>query len=247
MSELKIDNPAQRLLDLLEQGNKYKKAENCREVWRHLLLAEGMEEHHLLIRLAHAMALPGRIIQVREDNFSTLRGKSNHWKSCIDRAFVSQILNSDWNTFWQHIDDRTLTELGMLSDLFETRGAHAVIAAEEINDLLARITQLRNEIRESGLSATLKTLLLKQLSQIQEALESYSISGVEPVMEAVQSTLGLAVLHPEYRNEISKGTGSQFGEKISSLLTDTASVVTIAGAMPAISGAVHVALSYLSK
>ncbi|WP_282808201.1 hypothetical protein [Hafnia alvei] len=247
MSELKIDNPAQRLLDLLEQGTKHRRAENCREVWQHLLQTGGMEEHHLLTRLAHTMALPGRIIQVREDNFSTLRGKSNHWKSCIDKAFVSQTLNGEWNTFWQHIDDRTLTELAMLSDLFETRGAHAVIAAEEINDLLTRITQLRHEIRESGLSSTLKTLLLKQLSQIQEALESYSISGVEPVMDAIQSTLGLAVMHPEYRKEISKGAGSQFGEKISSLLTDTASVVTIAGAMPAISGAVHVALAYLIK
>jgi len=247
MSELKIDNPAQRLLDLLEQGTGYPRHENCRKVWKKILQVEGKEEHHLLNRLAHAMALTGRIIQVREDNFSTLRGKSNHWKSCVDGAFVAQILNSDWGTFWQHIDDRTLTELGMLSDLFETRGSHAVIAAEEINDLLARITQLRNEIRESGLSNALKTLLLKQLSQIQEALESYSISGVEPVMDAVQSTLGLAVLHPDYRKEISKGTGSQFGEKISALLTDTASVVTIAEAMPAISGAVHVALTYLSK
>ncbi|HFF1824728.1 TPA: hypothetical protein ACGEZE_004616 [Raoultella ornithinolytica] len=247
MSEMKIDNPAQRLLDLLEQGKQYQKADNCRKVWQQILQVEGMEEHHLLTRLAYAMALPGRIIQVREDNFSSLRGKSNHWKSRIDTAFVSQILNSDWNTFWNSIDDRTLTELGMLSDLFETRGAHAVIAADGIDSLLERIKQLRSEIRESDLSATMKTLLLKQIAQIQEALELYSISGVEPVMDAVQSALGLAVLHPEYRNEISKGTGSQFGEKISTLLTDTASVVTIAGAMPMISGAVQTALTYLIK
>ncbi|WP_312629548.1 hypothetical protein [Scandinavium sp.] len=247
MSELKIDNPAQRLLDLLEQGNKYQRTENCRKVWQNILQTEGMGEGLLLTRLGHAMALPGRIIQVREDNFSTLRGKSGHWKSCVDSAFISQSLNETWHTFRDKIDDRTLTELGMLSDLFETRGAHAGIAADEIDALLERITHLRNEIRESELSAAMKTLLLKQLAQIQEALESYSISGVEPVMDAVQSTLGLAVLHPEYRNEISKGTGSPFGEKISALLTDTASVVTIAGAMPMIAGAVHTALTYLSK
>lgn len=191
MSELKIDNPAQRLLDLLEQGNKYQRTDNCRAVWQQILQVEGRAEQHLLTRLAHAMALPGRIIQVREDNFSTLRGKSVHWKTCVDKAFVSQSLNSTWSSFQDNIDDRTLTELGMLSDLFETRGAHAGIAAEEIEVLLERITQLRSEIRESELSATMKTLLLKQLSQIQEALESYSISGVEPVMDAVQSTLGL--------------------------------------------------------
>ncbi|WP_353614520.1 hypothetical protein [Mangrovibacter phragmitis] len=206
-----------------------------------------MDEHYLINRLACAMALSRRIIQVREDNFSTLRGKSNYWKSHVDKAFFSQNLNDGWYTFRDNIDERTITELSMLSDLFETRGAHAGIAADEIDALLERITQLRREIRESGLSDTMKTLLLKQIAQIQEALESYSISGVEPVMDAVQSTLGLAVLYPEYRNEISKGTGSQFGEKISALLTDAASVVTIAGAMPMISGAVHTALTYLSK
>lgn len=150
MSELKIDNPAQRLLDLLEQGNEYQRTDNCRSVWQQILQVEGMEEQYLLNRLACAMALPGRIIQVREDNFSTLRGKSNYWKSHVDKAFVSQSLNDGWHTFRDNIDDRTLTELSMLSDLFETRGAHAGIAADEIDALLERITQLRGEIRVSG-------------------------------------------------------------------------------------------------
>ncbi len=34
MSELKIDNPAQRLLDLLEQEKNYKREDNCRVVWQ---------------------------------------------------------------------------------------------------------------------------------------------------------------------------------------------------------------------
>ncbi|ELN2579005.1 hypothetical protein RY966_004815 [Enterobacter kobei] len=246
MTELKIDNPAQRLLDILEAGKSYPKTDGCRAVWQQILLVEGMEEQHLLTRLARVMELPGRIVQVREDNFAILRGKSTYWKTRVDRAFVSQGLNSTWSTFQDHIDDRTLTELGMLSDLFETRGAHAGIEAEEIDALLERIRQLRSEIRESGLSATMKTLLLKQIAQIQEALESYSISGVEPVMDAVQSTLGLAVLHPEYRNEIKKGTDSQFGDKISDLLSDVANVVTVAGAMPALTVAVNAALTFLS-
>ncbi|WP_337014344.1 hypothetical protein [Pantoea sp. AS142] len=245
MNELKIDNPAQRLLEILEEGKSYSPNENCRKVWVLLLQAQKNNEQHLLSRLARVMELPGRIVQVREDHFLTLRGKSMHWKGCVDTAFVSQSLNSSWQSFWTHIDDRTLSELSMLSDLFETRGAHAVIKAEEINVLLERITQLRNEIREADLPAPMKTLLLKQLSQIQEALETYGISGVEPVMDAVQSTLGLAVLNQEYRSEISKGTGSKFGEKISDLLSDVANVVTVAGALPALTVALNTALTYI--
>ena len=122
MSELKIDNPAQRLLDILEAGKTHSQAANCRVVWVSLLQAHQNNEQHLLSRLARVMELPGRIVQVREDHFSALRGKSMHWKSCIDNAFVSQSLNNTWQTFMQHIDARTLSELSMLSDLFETRG-----------------------------------------------------------------------------------------------------------------------------
>ncbi|HHI1427429.1 hypothetical protein [Escherichia coli] len=135
----------------------------------------------------------------------------------------------------------------MLSDLFETRGAHAAIEANETEALLVKIIELRGDIRSSELSSAMKTMLLRQLSQLQEALESYSISGIEPVMDAVQSTLGLAVIDPEYKEEIKSGSGSQFGDRISSLLGDIANVVTVAGALPSLPAAIQTAFSLLSK
>jgi len=247
LSEVKIDNPAQRLLEILEKGQGYSTTRNCREVWIAILQIRENEEHHLLSRLASVMALPGRIIQVREDNFATIRGRSNHWKTRVEQAFFRQNLDSVWETFWSNIDKQTLSEIGLLSDVFETRGAHAGMNEGEVENLLARIAELRSEIRNSELSSSVKTLLLRQLAKIRDALESYSISGVEPVMDAVQSTLGLAVLHPDYRQEISKNAASQFGEKISDLLSDVANVVTIAGALPALTVAVNTALNLLSK
>ncbi len=90
-------------------------------------------------------------------------------------------------------------------------------------------------------------MLLKQLTQIQEALDSYFISGIEPVIVAAQSTLGLAVIAPEYKEEIKSGSGSKFGDRISTLLRDVANVVTVAGALPALPAAIQSALSLLSK
>ncbi|EHL5833717.1 hypothetical protein KEB97_004259 [Salmonella enterica] len=247
MSELKIDNPAMRLFDILEKGKSHQATASCREVWKTLLQAQELPDHQFLSRLARVMELPERIVQVREDHFPALRNKSNYWRGKIETAFTSQSLNGRWDTFKNHIDERTLSELSLLSDIFETRGTHAGVAAEEIVSLLTRITELRTEIRNAELSFTMKTMLLRQLFQIQEALESYSISGVEPVMDAVQSTLGLAVLHPDYRSEISRGTNSKFGEKISDLLSDVANVVTVAGALPALTVAVNTALTYIGQ
>lgn len=56
MSELKIDNPAQRLLDILEAGKTLPDAQNCRKAWIELLHAEENNEQHLLSRLAKVIA-----------------------------------------------------------------------------------------------------------------------------------------------------------------------------------------------
>lgn len=122
MSELKIDNPALRLLDVLEQGQRHPASTSCREVWKALLLAQNLSEYQLLSRLARVMELPERIEQVREDHFSSLRNKSDYWRAQIEAAFTSQSLNGRWDTFKNHIDERTLSELSLLSDIFETRG-----------------------------------------------------------------------------------------------------------------------------
>ncbi|HIH1547024.1 TPA: hypothetical protein ACYJH5_003925 [Salmonella enterica] len=50
MSELKIDNPVLRLLDILEKGQGYNRTDNCRKVWMEILQAEN--ERTLLVRLA---------------------------------------------------------------------------------------------------------------------------------------------------------------------------------------------------
>lgn len=244
MSELKIDNPAQRLLDILESGREHAVHLNCRSVWKKILDVRQDNEQLLLSRLAKALELSGRIIQVRENHFSSLRGNSNHWKTRVEKAFMAQSLNSTWESFIQHIDTHTISELAMLSDLFESRGAHATMKGEEIETLIERIAELRAEIRTSDLSADMKSLLLRQLSQIQDALESYDISGIEPVLDAVQSTIGLTALNLGYRSELKDG---QFSTKISQLLTDASNAVTAAGALPAISAAASSVITYLSS
>ena len=245
MSELKIDNPAQRLLEILKAGKSNDSNQLCHDVWKKILEVPESNEHLLITRLGKVMELPARISQIMHDHFP--RRQSVHWRGQLEAAFLAQRMNEQWHYFIQHIDGQTLSELDLLSMLFETRGSHADINADEIQSLLDKVTELRNDIRSADLSVTMKTMLLRQLSQLQEALETYSISGIEPVMDAVQSTLGLAVLDPEYRKEISSEAGSTFGERISALLGEVANVVTVAGALPALPAALHSVLTFMSK
>ncbi|WP_368766877.1 hypothetical protein [Enterobacter hormaechei] len=63
-------------------------------------------------------------------------------------------------------------------------------------------------------------------------------------MDTVQATLRLAVIKPDYRNEIGKGTGCTF-EKNYALLSYVANVVTVAGALSALTAPVSTALKLL--
>jgi len=247
MSELKIDNPAQRLLDLLKKGADQSAVAYSRDVWRKVLEIPGTDDQLLLGRLASVMALPGRISQVLEDHFPNPRFNATHWKVQTEKAFFVMQLDGLWTHFYSHIDDHTLSELAMLSFVIEERGEQTVIAPEDITGLLQRAAALREEISQSALPPAMKLMLMKQMTQLLEALEYYSITGAEPVMDAVQSALGLAVLNEHFRREIGKDTGSAFGDKISDLLSDVANVVTVAGALPAITVAVNSALTFLGR
>lgn len=247
MTDLKIDNPAQRLLDILTTGKATASHLSCRQVWQKLLKVPEKNEQLLITRLGRVMGLPSRISQVLQDHFPEPRWQSVHWRERVEAAFFAQEMNGKWEKFISHINDQAISELGLLSMIFETRGSHSSIDMNEINSLLEQIIELRSDIRSAELPATMRTMLLRQLAQLQEALETYSISGIEPVMDAVQSTLGLAVIDSEYREEIRPGSGSKFGDRISSLLGDVANVVTVAGALPALPAAIHSALNYLSK
>lgn len=194
------------------------------------------------------MELPARITQVLEDYFPDQHlTLSNHWKDQVENAFYNQEITGSWHTFISKISAQTISELNLLSMVFETRGAHSNIEATEVESLLAKVTELRLEIRNSEISIDIKTMLLRQIAQLQEALETYSILGVEPIMDAIQSTLGLAVINKEYREEICAGQQSKFGEKISTILNEVANVITVTGALTALPPVILTTLNYLTK
>jgi hypothetical protein len=51
MNELKIDNPAQRLLDILSAGQKIATHNSCRKAWQAILKIEDGNEGLLITRM----------------------------------------------------------------------------------------------------------------------------------------------------------------------------------------------------
>ncbi|MBN3115893.1 hypothetical protein H4F46_13430 [Pectobacterium brasiliense] len=244
---MKIDNPVKRLINVLNLGKEiYEKNQSesphkvitCRRAWRMILNLDAEPDYVLFYRIGEVMALPYKMKNILMDNFDSDYWKSNHWEFQINEAFKNNDLNSSWNGFITKIDDRTITELKMMCLLIETKGHINDIDSEKLSEFKVNIENIKNEVINSNISKSLKDVFVKYLKKIIDAIDGYQISGVEPIMEAVESTLGHAFVDENYKNAIKE---NEFGSKIVNILSSIANAVTIAEGLPAI-GATFLAL-----
>ena len=230
---MKIDNPAQRLLNIILDGKGLQKPNEIRtrNAWVKILGIEGDEEYILLQRIGEVMALPNRIIKIMSENFESDHWRTNHWVGKFTKAFKSLNLNGTWYDFINIIDEQSMTELKMISLLIETKGHVNDLSVEQLEGFIIKVDELKKEIIDSEIPSNLKEHFVKYLNKIISALDSYKITGIEPIMEAVESTLGHAFVDEEYKDAIRT---SGFGKKLIDLLSTVANAVTVAEGLPAI-------------
>ncbi|MGR2871218.1 hypothetical protein [Vibrio vulnificus] len=72
-----------------------------------------------------------------------------------------------------------------------------------------------------------KKYIQHYMQKILTAIDDYLISGAQPILDALEATLGHAVLDPEFKEDLKE---TETGSKIREVLGDLANVVTIATA-----------------
>jgi len=224
---MKLDNPAERLHTLLLAGKSIHKNTEARVAWRSLLnLNENEIEYVLILRIGSVMALPSQVMEIMSNNFTSDRWKTSHWLKVMETAFSKNNLNSNWSNFIDLIDDRTLTELGMLSTIIETKGHVETIDRETLENFKSQINSIKNEvINNESIDENLKKTIAKYLKKIIDAIDNYQISGVEPIMEAIEAAIGHTAIDEDYRNALkSEGLGKKLGDVLGAI----ANSITIA-------------------
>lgn len=234
---MKLDNAAHRLLVLLEKFSEFKDDAKTRNVWRQLLNLEDEPDYILMARLGAVMSLPSQIIATMNKNFPNERRwkASTHWVNKVDAMFKHNNLNGNWIVNKREIDNTTIAELGFLSILIETKGHTEELDSVKLSEFKDKINDLKEEIIQSDISENLKECFTKYLNKVIESIDLYEITGVEPIIEAIESTLGHSFVDADYRSAIQ---GEGFGRKLMVVLNDVAVAVTLAQGLPAIGIAV---------
>ena len=92
------DNPAGRLLNILEKAEKIKSHVVSRTAWAEIFEIEN-DDALLVSRLGKVMALPHEIITDINLHFPEQRGSYTHWSKQVNLAFTHHNLNTEWSKF----------------------------------------------------------------------------------------------------------------------------------------------------
>lgn len=223
------DNPARRLLKILENGKKHSTATSCSKVWCELLRVDGSDRALLMSRLGKVMELPAQIIEKIRENYPNQGSSHQHWSNKVNTAFMQQNLNGKWEGFISHIDNHTISYLKIAVDLLDMKDMTEIMEDDELADIRNKVDDLLQEAIDAEIDPGFKKYIVRYLRKIIASIDEYHISGAVPIAESIECTIGHVHLDENYRKNI---LGSELGRKLIGILHTVASVVTLAIGLP---------------
>ncbi|WP_217517439.1 hypothetical protein [Vibrio metschnikovii] len=233
------DNSAARLLAILEQAKSLNPETNSQSAWMRIFELKGntpLVESILLSKLGKVMLLPDEVKKNIEQYYPEHVDALSHTLRQIQIAFMNQNLDDKWGKFIQNIDQHCISTLSMTAALLESKFRTKLIDESKLNVFRDKVRSLLDDIIHSDLSIEFIQFITQYLQKILSSIDNYLISGAMPILEAVESTLGHAVLDLKFRDELKN---TETGSKIQCTLADLADIVTVATG--ALGAAAHLA------
>lgn len=194
---MNLDNPAARLLVILEKGLELQDEIKCRKAWCKILDVADGNNAILMGRIGKVMSLSTDILESLNNIGGIKADRYLHWVNPVEQAFIQNNLNGPWKGFKGQINDHVINYLSMTSDLLSHKCAEPIISNSSLDSILNSARSLIDEVRSSDLPSDIKKFMVKHLHKICLAVEEHSICGAESVSNAVESAFGYGVLHGE--------------------------------------------------
>jgi hypothetical protein len=229
---MRHDNPAERLLRIIVQGQTMSAAEKCRATWCELLKVGG--ERALYDRLSKVMALSEEVVEVIQEHHDPDPDLWSHWHHTLLNAFKAQNLNGQWSSFIGHIDAQCISGLKTSAALIKQNYNRSVLEQEQLDKYKTELAGVLDRIlSDSSLNEKLKKELARGIRFLIEAIDEYFITGVDGIADASVALAGRTLAVPNVKEEIKKG-GS-----ISSLVSTLSVILNAVGAAEKLPALVH--------
>lgn len=192
---MKLDNPAARLLSILERGNQIADSKSCREAWSELLDVNKGDHAVLMGRIGRVMALSTDIIERLENIGGIKVDRYMHWVKPLENAFIKNNLNGQWKEFKGQINVHVINYLSMTSDLLSHKCPEPIISESHLDSIIRSARSMIDDVRKAELPEDIKEFMIRHLYKVCVAVEEYIIRGSESVSAVAESAFGYGVLH----------------------------------------------------
>lgn len=157
------------------------------------------------------------------------KSRLNHIAARLYYAFDQQDLSGQWESFSKQIDTHTLNYLAIVAELLQTRSRTSLLDAANLSSVREQLDSALIDVIESNYDSEIKSYLSHSIRRIITAIDEYHITGVYPIADAIESTVGHTVLDSEFKEFM---VSSDLGNRIFEILVALASCITIAVGAP---------------
>lgn len=192
------DNPARRLLIILQKSKTMGTNANTKMTWFSLLEVPNANEPLLFSKLGKLMTLPNIILE------DVRKYHPKHVSVCekavvkINHALYNQNLSGQWTSFVQHISDEIINYIELFSSLLDYEYKMNILEKDQLDEIRNAVDELIKEVVGMDLDAGFKMHLLKYLKKIVNSIDEYNIMGIDPILESLETTAGHAILNKEF-------------------------------------------------
>jgi hypothetical protein len=188
-----IDNPAAMLLEIFKKTKELKGDSNCAAVWKDLVGLPHASSLELLTRMAKVIELTSQMQKIVKEEFPDQIDECQYVVKRISALFISQKNSSSWKDSMKFIDNHTISYLNMLSPLIQTKINNSSPSKDKLFSIQEKIREILEEILISDstdFDDSIKKYLVRMFQRMDIAIDEYHLSGLSPIIEAVEATIG---------------------------------------------------------
>ena len=189
------DNPAKRLLQILEKAQKVDENKSMGDAFAEIFDNDPNQRSEILRNLGELQKLPLSIrseVQSIKKDHSIYLDKINR----IEKALSKINFGAKWRNFQQGIDEATITQLTFCSELLSNNSKFKHLEKKDLNKLKEKVQSFKNELSGFDIDTDLNQLIFEKLNDIERAIFDYQLTGSALIQKEVESAMGQIVLHP---------------------------------------------------
>ena len=201
---LQLNNPAGRLLNIIQTGRRQPGEKQAAEVWANILRVPVDSKSELLRRIGLVLSLPSEIsekISNIEEIDSPVYLK---WVPKVEQAFSILNFQIQWKQFIAHFDPSVEYGLEICSEVLSRSLPEKTADEEKIEQIISQIEGLITFIEGDNIDLITKKFILNSLQSILKSLHEINIAGLHQVEKEFNSIIGAIVINNNYNLDSGK-------------------------------------------